>query len=536
MYDTHNEGFIAAACSPNREIRTYAILHSNAIAIADEYSIISYKVTYASMAGKSFTPGNFVATQLELSLTTASATISGIDFKTTPVRYIDLYAGIKVNGTNVPVPMGTFYPDQNGVTVSDNGKVVIKCTDIPEILKTQFDSSNMSLPCTIEDALTQISTDTGISILYNPSDFPNIAVTLTESFNLITTYREALMYIAETLGAFVHMSREGEIHLKKCFSGVIDLGCTLDESYLFSVKKQESSVKSFQYISIKANENDIGVTQEIENVGTECTYTILDNPLTYGHPEDFLGGLVSPTSFPEFYPSIISFQGRPDIDVGDVVTYSYKGKTYLLPICNHVFEYKGGYKTTIESVGTDKLNTSSVDAGIKAKITAIKQNINSLIRDLNQTQSKIVDIDGEISRISTILQTVDTLSSQISRIEGDVENLSTLTQTAEQLRIDLSTAINSINDVKDTVDTNQNTLLSYFDFQADGLTIGVNNSNIKLKLSHNKIYFVKDNTDIAYFSDGQLYVTDAQFLRSLILGKFEFTPRANGNLSLMYRG
>lgn len=538
MYNTGNAGFLAAACNSNRTIDTKAVLALPASNVGlSTNDIVSYKLQYASTGGKTFTPGSFVASRLELSLNAASTVVAGVNFKTTPVNNLTVSAGIQVSGTMVYVPMGKFYPEKDGVELGDDGYVSIHATDIPPVLYDQFNSASLTLPCTIKEALTKISSETGLTITVAAADFPNLSVELIESFALLTTYREALMYIAEALGGFVRMGRNGEILLKRCFSGLVDIGCVLDENYLFGVNKQESSVKPFQYISIKAEKDDLGVTQTVAGVTTECEYAIISNPLTYGHPEDFLAGLVSPTTFTEFYPASISFHGRPDIDVGDVLKYIYKGVTYILPICNHTFEYNGGFKTTVESIGTDALQTSSVDSGTKTQITVLKQNINTLFRDLTQTQSQITEINGDLAQVSTLLQTVELLQSQVSKVEGDLQKMSTLTQTADQLRIDIQTVADGLKTTNDTVSKNQNTLLSYFDFKADGLTIGISSSNIKLRLANNKVQFLKDDTtEVAYFSEGQLYVTDAHFIRSLVLGNFEFTPRSNGNLSLRRRG
>ena len=539
MYNTGVDKFLTAVCSPNRTIDTRVAMRLSEEVPLGTNDIVSYKITYSSTAGKSFTPGGFVASLLELSLNASSDKLKETDFKTDPISDLAIEAGIQVGNSMVFLPMGTFYPDKDGVTVSDGGQVTVKASDIPPILYTQFSSDIFTLPCTVEEALSSISSAIGIPIHAELDDFPNLAIELAETFSLTTTYREAIMYAAETLGGYSRMGRNGEIYIKKLFSGLVDLGCVLDDNYLFSVTKQESTVKPFQSISIKANEDDLGVTVEVGGIETGCKYDILDNPLTYGHPGDFLQGLINPTSFNAFYPSNLSFQGRPDLDVGDVLQYAYKGVTYILPVCNHVFEYNGGFKTTVESIGSDTLKVSSVDSGLKTKITALRQNINSLFRDLTQTQSQIIDINGNITEMSTVLQTVELLKSSISKIEGDINQLSTLTQTADGLRLSIETLTTDLASAQGMIDNTQQTLLTYFDFLEDGLTIGIGSSNIKLNLANNRVQFIKDDDKdhpVAYFSEGKLYVMDAHFLQSLVLGNFEFVPRTNGNLSLRYRG
>ena len=536
MYDTGVANFLAAASNPNRLIDTRATLKSAQDVVWNTEDIVSYKISDASVAGKYFTPGNFVASTLEMSLNAMSTKVSQVEFNTMAINAVIVEAGISSLGSMIYVPMGVFYIDDDGISTENDGHLTLKATDIPPVMSTQFNSSILPLPCTVQDALNTIQGRIGISI-HVEGDFPNLTAPLSETFELSSTYREALRYIAETLGAFVHMRRDGSIGIEQIFKGVVNMGCTLDDNYLFSVNQQETTVKSFQYISIKASEADVGVTQQVAGIASEKEYAIINNPFTYGHPEDFLAGLVQPTSFTPFHPATIAFHGRPDLDVGDVLEYVYKGAIYWLPVCMHTFEYNGGFTTTVEGIGTDSLAVSSNKSNkqVSTDITALRQNVNSLVRDLTQTQSEIVDINGDITRMSDILQTVEKLQTQVSSLEGDLDKVSTLTQTAKQLRLDIQTVTEALAETTSVMNQNQATLLTYFDFQSDGLTIGVNTSTIKLRLANNRIQFLKDDAEVAYLSEGQLYVTDAHFLKSLILGNFELTPRTNGNLSLRRR-
>ena len=539
MYDTGVANFLTAASSPNRTIDTTVVLKTPTGDLSlNSQDIVSYKISDASVAGKYFTPGNFVATTLELSLNASSSTVSGIGFKTVAISSVLVSAGIKVKQM-VYVPLGVFYLDADGISTETDGYVTVKASDMPPSLLETFTSNSLELPCTVQAALDRMSTDLGIPIHVSADDFPNLSVMLSETFELSSTYREALRLIAETLGAYVCMGRDGELYLEKVFKGVANLGCTLDDNYLFSVNQQESTVKPFQYISIKANAADVGVSQEVIGVTTGKEYAIYNNPFTFGHPEDFLPGLVQPTAFTEFSPAKIVFHGRPDIDTGDVLEYVYKGSTYSIPVCTHTFEYNGGFKTTIEAIGSDSLAVSS-NTGVSGNqaqtdITALRQSINALVRDLTKTQSELIDINGDITKVSSVLQTVDLLQSQISSLEGGIGQLSSLIQTADKLRIDIQTVSQSLADTTAAVNQNQTTLLTYFDFQADGLTIGLSTSNVKLKLLNNKIQFLKDGDEVAHLTEGQLYITDGHFLKTLVLGNFEFTPRNNGNLSLRRR-
>ena len=52
-----------------------------------------------------------------------------------------------------------------------------------------------------------------------------------------------------------------------------------------------------------------------------------------------------------------------------------------------------------------------------------------------------------------------------------------------------------------------------------------------LKIQNDRISFMQGGTEVAYFSNRKLYVTDGEYINSLKVGKYSFFPRANGNLS-----
>ena len=48
--------------------------------------------------------------------------------------------------------------------------------------------------------------------------------------------------------------------------------------------------------------------------------------------------------------------------------------------------------------------------------------------------------------------------------------------------------------------------------------------------------FYMNDTEVAYLSNNKLYVTQAEILTKLIIGKFAFVPQTNGNMSIVYNG
>ena len=71
----------------------------------------------------------------------------------------------------------------------------------------------------------------------------------------------------------------------------------------------------------------------------------------------------------------------------------------------------------------------------------------------------------------------------------------------------------------------------YIRFTDGVILLGEVGNELELQISNDRISFLQDGAEVAYFSNRKLYVTDTQILHSLQLGNFAFMPRANGNLS-----
>lgn len=194
--------------------------------------------------------------------------------------------------------------------------------------------------------------------------------------------------------------------------------------------------------------------------------------------------------------------------------------------------YTSATDGAIESVQSDVADLSATAGEIQATITSQSGEISDLQTSFATQQAQITAQAGMIeSKVSQ--EEFEELADGTATIS---EQMSSIVQTSDQLSINFQTLLDELGTTNENVSENQNTLLSYFDFQTDGLTIGVSSSELKLKLSNERISFVKGSEKVAYFSDNQLYVTDAHFLKYLVLGNFEFAPRSNGNLSLRRRG
>ena len=132
--------------------------------------------------------------------------------------------------------------------------------------------------------------------------------------------------------------------------------------------------------------------------------------------------------------------------------------------------------------------------------------------------------------------TVDSISSSISSLEthfgenGTVTNLtqqmSSFEQFASQFTMEFFQKV-------DNAEQGVNELLSYIHFDSTGITIGQDDYPIRLKLSKDRIQFLDlDGYEVAYFSEGKLYVNKSEILDTFKIGNYGFMSTANGGITI----
>lgn len=147
----------------------------------------------------------------------------------------------------------------------------------------------------------------------------------------------------------------------------------------------------------------------------------------------------------------------------------------------------------------------NVERNLMASIQVSEENIKSTVAESYYLKE---DTDALVSSVSTeIEQTKNSVEIQFNQFNADIEALATGTDAEfEEIR-------------------------KYIRFVDGQILLGEVGNELELKISNDRISFLQDGAEVAYFSNRKLYVTDAEILHSLQLGKFAFMPRANGNLS-----
>ena len=147
----------------------------------------------------------------------------------------------------------------------------------------------------------------------------------------------------------------------------------------------------------------------------------------------------------------------------------------------------------------------NVEQNLMASIQVSAENIQSTVAENYYLKE---DTDALVSSVSTeIEQTKNSVEIQFTQFSADLEAVAT------------------------GADAEFEEIRKYIRFVDGQILLGEVGNELELQISNDRISFLQDGAEVAYFSNRKLYVTDTQILHSLQLGNFAFMPRENGNLS-----
>lgn len=152
----------------------------------------------------------------------------------------------------------------------------------------------------------------------------------------------------------------------------------------------------------------------------------------------------------------------------------------------------------------------NVEQNLLSSIQVSEENIKSTVAENYYLKD---ETDALVSSVSTeIEQTKNSVEIQFTQFSQDIEAVAAGTDAEfEEIR-------------------------KYIRFIDGKILLGEIGNELELQIANDRISFLQDGAEVAYFSNRRLYVTDAEILHSLQLGNFAFMPRANGNLSFKLSG
>ena len=147
----------------------------------------------------------------------------------------------------------------------------------------------------------------------------------------------------------------------------------------------------------------------------------------------------------------------------------------------------------------------NVERNVQSSIEASSETVRASVEETHYLKD---DVDAIVSQVSTAVEVNQgAVEIQFRQFSQDIEALS------------------------QGMDAEFEEIRKFIRFEDGKVLIGQVGNELELQITNNRISFLQDGAEVAYFSNRKLYVTDAEIIHSLQLGNFAYMPRANGNLS-----
>jgi hypothetical protein len=179
-------------------------------------------------------------------------------------------------------------------------------------------------------------------------------------------------------------------------------------------------------------------------------------------------------------------------------------------------------------------------AGDRDTMSQLHRTEHSIKADYTLNTAQAVEAAKTIL-VSLIQQTSDSILLQVSETYATNDNVqsyisTTMTQLADSFNFEFETLQARVDENDAAAREQFDTIHKYIRFVDGDILLGEDGNTLTLRIENDRISFMDGGAEAAYFSNKKLYVLDGHFLNSLRIGKFEFLPRENGNLSLVKVG
>lgn len=204
----------------------------------------------------------------------------------------------------------------------------------------------------------------------------------------------------------------------------------------------------------------------------------------------------------------------------------------LNPATNTLSLEKTYQSFTEKTINNSKVqqNSANIAENVQANINGLEQKVNgnaAIVAETTEELSSLINQTSEeiITQVSEKYYLKDETDALISNVETQVK------QTSEEVEIRFNNFSQDIQAVQAGTDAQFQNISKYIRFVNGDILLGEDGNVLVLKIQNDRISFIENGVEVAYFSNRKLYVNDGEYINSLKLGNYAFIPRANGNLS-----
>lgn len=210
-------------------------------------------------------------------------------------------------------------------------------------------------------------------------------------------------------------------------------------------------------------------------------------------------------------------------------------KSYSLPLADPSgFTFTLGVESS--SFMDSQINTERESANNVHRIDIIDKQVGDLTKSVNESVNEsLYFVNQAVETSEEFTRTLLEAYAKTSDLEELNETISlTFQQTAEEINYVFTTVTERITTENEELSRELEEISKYVRIVDGGIILGEVGNALTTKIANGRISFLYNDTDeVAYLSENKLYITNAEILTEIVIGKFAFKPRANGNLSFL---
>jgi hypothetical protein len=304
-----------------------------------------------------------------------------------------------------------------------------------------------------------------------------------------------------------------------------------------SLNYENYNTDLIERVQINHSEDDVGTIYPAEGDGN-C-FTISENMILGGLDAE-VASLIAADLYAHlkditYVPFSVTVPRSIKVRAGNIINVTDSNGNAFTSYVMKVSATPSG--TTITSTGDKSYGSNAAVSSEKysnltGKILSIKKSVEGLVIKNKDLAGKVGSLELTTEEFKTFVSDNYVTNDELGSYKTEVSTQ--FQQTASDFEMKFTSATDAIDAVNKDLQDKYDERTSYIKFTDGNIVLGRSESDIMLILKNNRVSFVRNvsgNPEIAYISDDVLYITEGEFLTQLRIGKFGFTPGANGNLS-----
>lgn len=315
--------YLAAVKSPQRQVDAKFTLN-NCVYTGAQLAKLDYD--QAIVSGTSYTFGGAYVAGLTVEIKELVEDIQEMMPATAEI-------GISVNGVMTYKPLGQFFVTDIELDRNANS-TKLKLQDGFCRLNGEY-KTKLGYSAPLRNIYSEICQTCNIQT--TPTNIPSDVISRANLNE--TSYREAIKYIAQMIGAYAIFNRYGQLEM--CQIAKKSYRVTRDNYVMGGFKRKEVKFRLNGIECELDGESKLSVGSSNGNVAK------MKNPMM---TQEYLENLFDRVKGFQFYPYSLNFQGDPCLEVGDWIEVEYaEGEYFQAPILVEKLSYDGGLSSEISA-------------------------------------------------------------------------------------------------------------------------------------------------------------------------------------------